>query len=334
MSCPEELALMAFMDGELDSGEADRIRAHIQGCGPCRAFVESQSLMEKSWRDSWNDPPGFRFSAMRKALGKPRRRPIPGWVVGIAAGAAAVFLGVRALPSDRQENLEQLLRRETGVCGAGTASDRLSRHDEEVKDVPGECEAAQTESALLPSVMEEETVVEDGVTPSPSVAPEEHPSGSDSRSSDESPDVSLLLAGASAASPPTDSMADEAFYGETRGIAAESPAPAGEAVSSLEAVSAHQRQIHLDSAQAYLECMESPAPVFSLVCRRPDGSEIPPWHQLRVFVDSLLSTGFILPESFRLDSLGYTVEDGDFPRVFLGVADSSIVPLTVRVLTD
>ena len=44
MNCPEETSLNKLVDGELDRPEADRLRAHIDGCAICG---ESLARIEK-----------------------------------------------------------------------------------------------------------------------------------------------------------------------------------------------------------------------------------------------------------------------------------------------
>jgi len=56
-----------------------------------------------------------------------------------------------------------------------------------------------------------------------------------------------------------------------------------------------------------------------------------PWEGLTSFVQGLLDSLGRTPSEFRLDSLGYTVEQDGVPRTYLGVDDPAMVPMTVRV---
>ena len=41
MSCPDELTLSIYADGELPEARARRVAAHLEGCASCRALVAS-----------------------------------------------------------------------------------------------------------------------------------------------------------------------------------------------------------------------------------------------------------------------------------------------------
>lgn len=307
MNCPESSILMAYMDGELEPESAASIREHLAGCGECRAFLETQEVLERSWRDSWQDPPDFRFSAMRKRLETRNRKKaaVPAWLIGVAAGVAAVFLGVRVFPPERQQGLEQMVQREI-----------QARHEE---DLPAEImETAAQPAAELEST-EETAHQETSDTPTPETRPAEP--------STEVPSIAFtdaLQESPSSEAPAFFSLDEEAAMPDmvtgSGGIAG-STGRAAEGSAPME--------ITLSSSRSFLEqpVME---PGYHILCERPDGTLVPPWSELAAFVDSMLLVSDDFPSTFRLDSLGYTLEEDGLPRVFLGLE----APLTVRIIPD
>lgn len=41
MSCPDELTLSIYADGELPGAEARHVAAHLKGCATCKALLAS-----------------------------------------------------------------------------------------------------------------------------------------------------------------------------------------------------------------------------------------------------------------------------------------------------
>jgi hypothetical protein len=349
-NCPDALRLMAYMDGELDPEEMARVSAHLSSCPDCSSFLATQSALERSWRDSWQDPPDFRFNAMRKKVVPGRRKAgLPGWAMGIAAGAAAVFLGIRVFQPIERPVLETRLR--------GEAASQVAPPD------PAEAESpAITDSLLLlaeesqePRVIQEETeeaAVEESLASG---------IGGVGGGMDQPVPVEITLSTGEDTGF-QQSQEQDAFTGDLEGVAfAESPddvsicgtvsvsaaygslsaggggIAAGEAETAQPAVSTVSSQPAGSSGRASSEvCRDVPdgdeTMTVTLVCERPDGAPVSPWKELRIFVDSLLHTRSTLPAMFHIDPLGYTVEQDGIPRVYLGVDDPAVVPLTVRVL--
>lgn len=353
--CPDALRLMAYLDGELSPGERETISGHISRCPECSSFIETQRELESSWRNSWQDPPDFRFSAMRRKLFRGGHFRLPGWAIGMAAGAAAVFLGIRVFqPSDRSL-LDSRLRGEEAlgtapsvpvVTDSPASIDSTSFTVPVAEEMQEECPVGQQMDEAVP--VEPESAGTGGIAsgvghPVPDEAVSTSGEDSALRQSpgygsipedregpaleegtlEENASVTGMLAGASGM--------QSAGGG---GAAAASEAEVCESMT-VSTVSASQNQ---DSCGRSLsvacdDALEADAEVtVTLLCERYDGAPVSPWKELRVFVDSLLQTRPDLPAIFHIDPLGYTVEQDGIPRVWLGVDDPAIVPLTVRVI--
>jgi len=350
--CPDALLLMAYMDGELSPEEGAPIELHLSICPECKSFLETQGALETSWRESWQDPPDFRFNAMRKKLAPRRARPgLPGWAIGIAAGAAAVFLGIRVFqPADRSE-LENRMRRETGaqVIPSGPSSPDSQALIDSVVTLSGEIPETEASEELTEEVAAVPPIAQDGDTRGGTggiggTVPGEVSlsTGEDAlRQAQQYDEYTGDLEGVAFAESTDDSYqpqeglvagsfgAQSAGGGGYASMEEESDASEVAAVSSTSALGCSGR------AASELTCDQPAVPVSDivmLVCERPDGSAVSPWKELLAFADSLFQSGTDLPDVFRIDSLGYTVEQDGIPRVHLGVVDSAVVPLTVRVM--
>lgn len=349
--CPDALKLMAYMDGELSPEERAPISAHLASCPDCSSFLETQSALERSWRDSWQDPPDFRFNAMRKKLfpgGRTLR--LPGWAIGLAAGAAAVFLGIRVFqPSDRS-GLESRIRGETGVQvipsgpvipDSQALIDSLAPLSAEVSEAE-DCEEQTVETTVVPPPIQEERGGIGGIAETEplevtlSVGEE-----AIVHQMQESGDYTGDPEGAVFAESPDDMLqsqtgagvgmisAQSAGGGEYATMAEEADASTVSAVNSSSAVGCCGRA----ASGVSLDQPDSDVSVaFTLLCERPDGAPVSPWKELSFFVDSLLLSRSNLPAMFHIDPLGFTVEQDGIPRVYLGVDDPAVVPLTVRVI--
>lgn len=99
-SCPDELELMLWLDGELDEKSTERIRTHLADCIRCREIVETQREIEKTYRDSFIDPPDEAFKSLRWRISKSVvHRKITGLniLIPVAATILAVFIGIKYL---------------------------------------------------------------------------------------------------------------------------------------------------------------------------------------------------------------------------------------------
>lgn len=349
--CPDALKLMAYLDGELSPEERAPVSAHLSSCPDCSSFLETQGTLERSWRDSWQDPPDFRFNAMRKKLvtGGGSFR-LPGWAIGIAAGAAAVFLGIRVFHTDERPGLERMIRGETSSLA--TPCEPAGAASQAVIDsvVPLSCETEQMElcEEESPEMAAVSPLVQDGRGGAGGVA-EAVPvevtlsTGEDTivQQAQESDELTCDLEGMAFAESPDDVCTTEtgiaaASYGMlsvgSGGYASE------EAQACQSTVSTVNSQPVVSSGRTTLHEVNRDRPdsdmsgSVTLLCERPDGAPVSPWKELQVFVDSLLQTRSTLPALFHIDPLGYTVEQEGIPRVYLGVDDPAVVPLTVRVI--
>ena len=343
-NCPDALKLMAYMDGELGPEEMAQVLTHLSSCPDCSSFLATQGALERSWRDSWQDPPDFRFIAMRRKVVPGRRKAgLPGWAMGIAAGAAAVFLGLRVFQPIERPVLETRLR--------GEAASQIAPPDPAISDSL----LLLAEESQLPMILQEETE---------EVAVEESPAsgiGGVGGGIDQPVPAEMNLSTGEDAVP-RQSQEQDAFAGDPEGVVfAESPddvsicgavsvssaygaLSAGGGGLSLEETEAAQPAVSTVTSQpagssgraAFEVCRDLPdddeTMTVTLLCERPDGAPVSPWKELRIFVDSLLHTRSTLPAVFHIDPLGYTVEQDGIPRVHLGVDDPAVVPLTVRVL--
>jgi len=349
--CPDALLLMAYMDGELSPEEGAPIELHLSICPECKSFLETQGTLETSWRESWQDPPDFRFNAMRKKLVPRRaRHGLPGWAVGIAAGAAAVFLGIRVFqPADRSE-LENRMRLEAGaqeIPSGPVAPDSQALIDSVVTlsgEVPEtEAEEQTEEVAAVPTIAQDGDTL-GGTGGIGGTVPGEVTlaTGEDAlQQTLQYDEITRDLEGVAFAESTDDSYQTQeglvtgAFSVQSAGGGGYAPMEEESDASEVAAASSTSALGCSGRAASEISC-DQPAGHVSdiaiLVCERPDGSAVSPWKELLAFVDSLFQSGTDLPDVFHIDPLGYTVEQDGIPRVHLGVVDSAVVPMTVRVM--
>lgn len=91
-------SISAFHDGEVTPADADRIRAHVEGCAPCRRALAALGEMRRALVAGADAevPPRVRARAEAAAHrpGTRRRRPWAIAAAGLAAAAAAALLVV------------------------------------------------------------------------------------------------------------------------------------------------------------------------------------------------------------------------------------------------
>lgn len=70
VDCRELLAkLYAFLDGELDDGLCGDLRAHLEGCDPCRTNAEFEQAFKRFVaRSCCDEPPAGFFDRVRAVL--------------------------------------------------------------------------------------------------------------------------------------------------------------------------------------------------------------------------------------------------------------------------
>ncbi len=160
MSCPDRDELMRWLDGELPEGRRSELEAHLGSCAKCRSLIESQKLIEKVWRDSWQDPDDTAFEMMRRGI---LSRP-PWWkrqrTWFAVAAVFSVYFGVRVFFLD----------------GSGTPMARYAEEATPTVTVTGgrpPAEDSSVEEAEEPEMLlEEETVVEQAAMDEDSPSPE------------------------------------------------------------------------------------------------------------------------------------------------------------------
>ncbi len=103
--CEEYAALLdPYIDGELSAGESARVRAHLETCGGCRAYVEAALAMRDAFphAEDAQVPDGFAEGVMAavRAGAAPRKKRRAPWakvLLPLAACCAVVAL-VQELP--------------------------------------------------------------------------------------------------------------------------------------------------------------------------------------------------------------------------------------------
>lgn len=121
--CPDEGALLAFLDGALPEGEAREVGEHVEGCRECReraAEVEARNAAVRSWLGKHDPPPppreAYDLSARSRGRAGPRRLRARGRRARHWAGAAAaVVLLVAALSGPVRAWVANVVR---GLIGA------------------------------------------------------------------------------------------------------------------------------------------------------------------------------------------------------------------------
>ncbi|WP_295588198.1 zf-HC2 domain-containing protein [uncultured Oscillibacter sp.] len=97
--CMDTSLLDAFVDGELSPEETARVRAHLDSCAACRAYVDD-ALAIRAALGGWEDTPvpeDFDRRVMDAVAAHPRRRPTP-WKKALVPLAACLAVLVLALP--------------------------------------------------------------------------------------------------------------------------------------------------------------------------------------------------------------------------------------------
>lgn len=150
-SCPSFDMLMRFMDGELSPGESALLGTHLENCPDCRRVLESQGMLERSYRESFAAPPedAFRLMEKRVMASAPRTvRRIPA-SIQIAAALILTLAGMR-LVAGHETELLRVRPAETIVVTAeseaipGAARDSAQALEEVHPDVPVESMSSVT----------------------------------------------------------------------------------------------------------------------------------------------------------------------------------------------
>ena len=148
--CPEHSRLMAYMDGELPDPEASAVRSHVESCVACRRFVDTQALIERSYRDSFEAPAEESFRLMERRImatvKAPPRKRLPAFVP-IAAALLIAVAGVRL--AGRAGLLE---RPSPEIVTVTPARDRV----EPPADIPGEQPGGVFEESAAPDAVAEQ----------------------------------------------------------------------------------------------------------------------------------------------------------------------------------
>lgn len=139
--CEEYAELLdAFVDGELSPEEMARVRAHLDGCGGCRAYVDDALAIRAAFPgvEDTPAPEGFAASVMakiaaeaaprteavsRRGAGKSRSAGWRGWAAAAVAAclAAAVLL---ASPLDGREGNDAAAPQSRSAAEAAPESER------------------------------------------------------------------------------------------------------------------------------------------------------------------------------------------------------------------
>ncbi len=98
MDCPGFDRLMAWADGELPGDDAREVGLHVAACPECRRLVDSQTGLEKAWRESYVDPPEEAFRILeRRVRMHPARSSWTSVAIPVAAALVFAVVGVRLL---------------------------------------------------------------------------------------------------------------------------------------------------------------------------------------------------------------------------------------------
>lgn len=90
MPCKERDNLAALLDGELEPGEAERLRHHIEGCAECREYLV---LLKRSYDAlEYVEPVEVPEGLGARVLARTRKRArVPVFAAAAVAAAAVVF---------------------------------------------------------------------------------------------------------------------------------------------------------------------------------------------------------------------------------------------------
>lgn len=102
MSCPDFDTLMMLLDGELQGRKLKEVSEHVVSCSRCRGLIDSQKMLEASWRDSFVIPDNEKFRSMEWNIFRRLNRRSR-WKTFVPAVAAiiVVLLGVKLILNDR-----------------------------------------------------------------------------------------------------------------------------------------------------------------------------------------------------------------------------------------
>ncbi|HRW78858.1 MAG TPA: anti-sigma factor, partial [Candidatus Sabulitectum sp.] len=170
MSCPDRDELMRWLDGELPEGRRSELEAHLGSCAKCRSLIESQKLIEKVWRDSWQDPDDTAFEMMRRGI---LSRP-PWWkrqrTWFAVAAVFSVYFGVRVFFLDGSGTPMARYAEEAAptvvVTGTRPAGDEVQEAEIEEQEMAVEEENLSEQAILgneetpVPEPIEETVTVE------------------------------------------------------------------------------------------------------------------------------------------------------------------------------
>jgi|GEM_PF-981112 len=146
--------IMAAVDGEITPGEEAELRAHLESCETCRAFMETmKAVTGVSARDLPPAPEGFAqgvMEAVRAAAPQKKKnvlKAFPLRPLALAAAAAVVlWVGVRLAPAFAPKGTEAPAQAETPQSVFSTAGGALNAapaQDAVSEDAP---EAAEPET--------------------------------------------------------------------------------------------------------------------------------------------------------------------------------------------
>ena len=173
-NCPGFEELMAFADGELPEPESSAVRAHLTGCGECRRVLETQGMLEETYRNSFEAPSeeSFRLMERRIMASNPvraRRFRIPA-AIPIAAALLIAVAGIRLVSGGRERflpppSVETIVV--TADYGTGEEIQSVDSLSASLPEGPGAAYEAASPDELLLS--EDEEVSSDASTSVPTI---------------------------------------------------------------------------------------------------------------------------------------------------------------------
>jgi len=109
MNCPDFDILMLMIDGELKEDKLKEISEHLKSCGRCRNLIDSQKILEASWRDSFVIPESNLFRTIeREIFNRINRRSRWKSFIPAVAGIIAVLIGVKLIMNN-QPSLDRVI---------------------------------------------------------------------------------------------------------------------------------------------------------------------------------------------------------------------------------
>ncbi len=101
MNCPDFDTLMMLLDGELRGRKLKEVSEHVLSCSRCRGLIDSQRMLEASWRDNIVIPDSEKFRSMEwNIFRKINRRSHWRTFVPAVAAIIVVLLGVKLILTD------------------------------------------------------------------------------------------------------------------------------------------------------------------------------------------------------------------------------------------